>query len=148
MNPTKSSSKVEGEGSYEATHRYNAGLEKSIAKGRASELGKAASKALDGPEGDALRAAEAAAKAGHVVPGTVDPEDIRPGLPVVCSENGQFAVVDHLEGKDTIKVKKDKSGQHHYMPLSWVTFVDDKVHVDRPGDQAMRDWSATPPARS
>jgi hypothetical protein len=145
MNPTKSQSKVEGEGSYEATHRYNAGLEKSIAEGRASELGKAASEALDSREGDALRAAEAAAKAGHVVAGTVDPEDIRPGLPVVCSENGQFAVVDHLEGKDTIKLKKDESEQHHFIPLSWVTFVDDKVHVDRPGDQAMRDWSTSPP---
>jgi hypothetical protein len=148
MNPTKNSSKVEGEGSYEATHRYNAGVEKSIAEGRAAELGKAASKALDGPEGQALRAAEAAAKAGHVVAGTVNVDDIRPELPVVCSENGQFAVVDHVEGKDTIKLKKDKSGQHHYMPLSWVTFVDDKVHVDRPGDQAMRDWSTSPPRQS
>jgi hypothetical protein len=148
MNPTKISSQVEGEGSYEATHRYNAGLEKSVAEGRASELAKAANQALDGPEAGALRAAEAAAKAGHVMPGTVDPEEIRPDLPVVCSENGQFAVVDHLEGRTTVKLKKDKNGQHHYIPLSWVTLVDDKVHIDRPGDQAMRNWSLTPPEGS
>jgi hypothetical protein len=69
---------------------------------------------------------------------------IKPHMPVVCSNNGQFAVVDHIEGKDLIKLAKDASGQHHYIPLTWVTSVDDKVHVDRPGDQAMRDWSTTP----
>ena len=70
---------------------------------------------------------------------------IKPHMPVVCSENGQFATVDHLEGTDAIKLAKDKSGQHHYIPLSWVSSVDDKIHIDRPGDQAMREWSTTPP---
>ena len=70
--------------------------------------------------------------------------EIKPELPVVCSNDGQFATVDHMEGSDSIKLKKDKSGQHHYIPLSWVTKVDDKVHIDRPGDQAMRDWTTAP----
>jgi hypothetical protein len=47
---------------------------------------------------------------------------------------------------NAIKLKKDQSGQHHYIPLSWVTAVDDKVHVDRPGTQAMREWSTEPPS--
>lgn len=71
---------------------------------------------------------------------------IKPDMPVVCSEDGQFAMVDHMEGKDVIKLKKDKSGQHHFIPLSWVESVDDKVHVDRPGDEAMKQWSTTPSA--
>ena len=74
----------------------------------------------------------------------VSASQIKPHAPVVCSENGQFAVVDHMEGANAIKLAKDKSGKHHYIPLSWVTSVDDKVHVDRPGDQAMREWSETP----
>ena len=37
-----------------------------------------------------------------------------------------------------IKLAKDDDGQHHYIPLDWVTSVDDKVHVDRPGKQAMQ----------
>jgi hypothetical protein len=69
---------------------------------------------------------------------------IKPRMPVVCSNDGQFAVVDHVEGLDLIKLAKDDRGQHHYIPLTWVTSVDDKVHVDRPGDQAMREWSTTP----
>jgi hypothetical protein len=77
----------------------------------------------------------------------IDANLIRPHSPVVCSQDGQFAVVDHVEGQHSIKLAKDENGQHHYIPLAWVTAVDDKVHIDRPGDQAMREWSDTPPAQ-
>lgn len=70
----------------------------------------------------------------------INSQEIRPDMPVVCSQNGQFAEVDHLENNDSIKLKKDEAGQHHYIPLKWVTNVDDKVHIDRPGDQAMKEW--------
>lgn len=70
----------------------------------------------------------------------VNPEMIKPEMAVVCSDDGQFAVVDHVDGKDTIKLKKDASGKHHYIPLAWVKSVDKKVHIDRPGDQAMKEW--------
>ena len=55
------------------------------------------------------------------------------------------ATVDHVEGHSSIKLAKDDDGQHHYIPLEWVTSVDDKVHIDRPGQQAMREWTTTPP---
>jgi hypothetical protein len=71
-------------------------------------------------------------------------EDIREHMPIVCSNNEQFGSVDRVEG-DSIKVTKDNRGQHHWIPLDWVTYVDDKVHVDRPGDQAMREWRTAPP---
>jgi hypothetical protein len=70
-------------------------------------------------------------------------DQIKPHMPVVCSEDGQFAVVDHLDGKG-LKLTRDDKGQHHYIPLEWVTSVDDKVHVDRTGDEAMKDWSTKP----
>ena len=73
-------------------------------------------------------------------------DQIKPHMPVVCSKDKQFATVDHLEGNSMIKLAKDSSGQHHYIPTSWVTTVDSKVHVDRPGDQAMREWSTTAPS--
>ena len=73
---------------------------------------------------------------------------IKPEMPVVCSNDGQFAVVDHMEGTDTIKLNKDAKGQHHYIPMSWVKTVDDKVHLDRPGDQAMREWATSAPNKT
>jgi hypothetical protein len=69
---------------------------------------------------------------------------IKPHMPVVGSENRQLGTVDHVEGHSSIKLTKDDSGQHHYIPLSWVTSVDDRVHVDRPTQQAKREWSTTP----
>jgi hypothetical protein len=69
---------------------------------------------------------------------------IKPDMPVICSEDGQFAAVDHMEGIHSIKLKKDKHGQHHFIPLSWVTAtINGKVKVDRPGKQAMQEWTTT-----
>jgi hypothetical protein len=73
-------------------------------------------------------------------------ELIKPHMPVVSSNDRRFATVDHLESGDTIKLTRDTNGQHHYIPLGWVTKVDDEVHIDRPGEQAMAEWSTTPPA--
>jgi hypothetical protein len=70
---------------------------------------------------------------------------IKPHMPVVCSDDGQFATVDHIEGHSSIKLAKDEAGQHHYIPLEWVTSVDDKVHIDRPVKQAMQEWSTSVP---
>jgi hypothetical protein len=59
------SSKLEGEGSYTATRNYDRAQEKFIAKnrGRIGKLAKDAEKALEGPEGKSLRAAEKAGRA-------------------------------------------------------------------------------------
>ena len=73
----------------------------------------------------------------------IQANEIKPHMPVICSKGGQFAVVDHTEGADSIKLARDEKGQHHLIPLSWVTKVDTAVHVDRPGDQAKREWIAT-----
>jgi hypothetical protein len=70
---------------------------------------------------------------------------IKSNAPVVCSKDKQLGVVDHTEGT-FIKLKKDAAGVHHYVPLSWVTEVDEKVHLDRPGSQAMDQWSSKAPS--
>ena len=75
----------------------------------------------------------------------MDKNAIKEHMPVVCSNGVQFATVDHVDTGDTIKLTKDDKGQHHWIPISWVTRVDDKVHVDRPGEQAMREWMTREP---
>lgn len=69
----------------------------------------------------------------------MDTTRIKEHMPVVCSNNGQFGTVDNMDG-DYIKLTKDNQGKHHWIPSSWVTQVDEHVHVDRPGEQAMREW--------
>jgi len=79
----------------------------------------------------------------------INTQEIKPHMPVVCSQGGQFAVVDHMEGTNLIKLAKDKDGKHHYIPVSWVTSAEDgKLHVDRPGTEAMQQWSETPTAKA
>lgn len=78
----------------------------------------------------------------------INSQEIRSGLAVQGSNNLVFGVVDHLDGKDTLKLKKDKSGQHHYIPVAWVTKVDDKVHIDRSSDEAMKAWRTAPATQS
>jgi hypothetical protein len=75
----------------------------------------------------------------------VDTSQIRPHMPVICSNGEQFGTVDHTDPGNTIKLTKDDQGQHHWIPMSWVTRVDEHVHVDRPGKQAMREWSSEVP---
>ena len=65
---------------------------------------------------------------------------IRPHMPVVCSEDKQFGIVDRVEGANRIRLTRDEDGNLHYIPANWVKHVDDKVHIDRPGPQAMREW--------
>ncbi len=77
----------------------------------------------------------------------INANEIRPDMSVVCTQNGEFAQVDHMEGGNTIKLKKDKTGQHHFIPLSWVVSTEnDQVQIDRSGEQAMKDWTSTAPA--
>jgi hypothetical protein len=76
----------------------------------------------------------------------IQASEIKPDMPVICSQNGELAKVDHMEGEITIKLMKDKHGQHHYIPLSWVTSTDNhQVKIDRSGEQAMKEWTDSAP---
>ncbi len=76
----------------------------------------------------------------------INPDQIKPDMPVVCSQDGEFATVDHMELTNTIKLKKDETGQHHYIPITWVSSTEGgKVKIDRSGDQAMQEWSTVSP---
>lgn len=67
------SNKLEGEGSYEGTRRYNEGVQKKIEKGEVDTAAEEAKRALESPERHELERAEEAAKTG---PGTVrEPDD-------------------------------------------------------------------------
>ncbi len=74
----------------------------------------------------------------------INSNKIKTGTPVCCSVGKQFGIVDHMEGAESIKLNKDEKGQHHYIPLQWVTKVDDQLHIDRPGAQAMKEWTTEP----
>ena len=38
----------------------------------------------------------------------------------------------------------DKDGVCHYIPLSWVQHVDDRVHLDRSCEEVVTQWTTKP----
>lgn len=70
----------------------------------------------------------------------INKDSIKAHMTVVGSDDVQLGRVDHIEGEKAVKLAKDGSGQHHYIPIDWIRSVDDKVHLDRPGSQAMGAW--------
>lgn len=70
----------------------------------------------------------------------VQSNQIQPEIPLVCSQYGQVAEVDHMEGQDMIKLENNDAGKHHYIVLSWVTSViGGKVKINRPSEEAMQE---------
>lgn len=59
---------VEGEGSYTAARAYDAAATKDANAGGSAAAGERASQALDGPEGESLRAADRMGRAGPARP--------------------------------------------------------------------------------
>jgi hypothetical protein len=61
----RSRQKNEGEGSRTAARNYDRAVAKTVKSGTVPAKARAAARALDGPEGDELRRAEARAKRGR-----------------------------------------------------------------------------------
>jgi len=63
-------------------------------------------------------------------------------MKVVGSDGQEVGTVDHLDG-DRIKLTRDESGQHHFMPGAAVASVSDgQVRLSMPAAQAKRQWQA------
>lgn len=78
--------------------------------------------------------------------GMIHNNQIKPNMPVICCENQQFATVDQMENANIIKLAKDETGQHHYIPLKWVTdIINGKIKIDCPRFRAMQEWYTRPP---
>jgi hypothetical protein len=69
--------------------------------------------------------------------------DIRDHMEVLSADGKHVGAVDRLEDDGVIKLaKKDPSagGKHHFIPLDWVDFVDDKVHLTKTAVEAIVQW--------
>jgi len=51
--------------------------------------------------------------------------------------------VDHLDGKDKIKLTKSDApdGKHHLIPVGWVDHVDQHVHLNKAAKDVKAQWS-------
>ncbi len=67
--------------------------------------------------------------------------DIQPHMEVISSCGCKMGKVDHLEG-NAIKLTKNDSpdGQHHFVPVGWVTRVDEHVHLSKNAVDTQKEW--------
>ncbi len=65
-------------------------------------------------------------------------------MEVVGSCGTHVGTVDHLDGTTIKLTRKDAAagGEHHWIPLSWVASVDDKVRLTKNHLAAMAGWSS------
>lgn len=72
-----------------------------------------------------------------------DVKKIREHMEVVGADGEHVGTVDHLEGKNEIKLTKTDPaamGRHHFIPVAWVEHVDQQVHLTKSGKDAMAQW--------
>jgi hypothetical protein len=75
----------------------------------------------------------------------VAPMMIKEHMEVVGSDGVHVGTVDHLEGRDMVKLTKtdpESGGEHHLIPLAWVDHVEKKVHLKQSGAEAKARWKA------
>lgn len=70
-------------------------------------------------------------------------------MPVVGVDDQQIGRVDRVEGNAIKLTTSDATDeQRHFVPIDWVTGVDDRVHLGIPSDQAVRTWMSSPPGEA
>jgi hypothetical protein len=94
------------------------------------------------------RAEEMAEKGKHAAQeacgsGGCSTASIKEHMEVVGSCGNKLGVVDHLDG-DRIKLTRNDSpdGQHHFIPSSWVSRVDSRVHLSKDCGAARSEWAS------
>jgi hypothetical protein len=72
----------------------------------------------------------------------VDTTQIRERMDVVSSDDRHVGRVDHVRGTEIELARLDVStlGTERKIPMSWVDFVDDKVHLNLTHDAAKENW--------
>ena len=70
----------------------------------------------------------------------INPTQIQKHMDVVSSQDEPLGMVDHILGSN-LKLARDVVGQHHFVPISWIERIDDKIHLARTANDVERLWA-------
>lgn len=73
----------------------------------------------------------------------IDSSQIKGRMEVLSSDGKHVGRVDQVRGADIELSRLDLQamGAHHLIPLSWVEYVDAKVHLSLARDETKRRWT-------
>jgi hypothetical protein len=64
-------------------------------------------------------------------------------MQVVGVDNGHVGTVDGVQGSSIRLAKSvERTGKEHFVPIDWIDFVDDKVHLRNTAHNAMQQWQS------
>ncbi len=72
----------------------------------------------------------------------INASEIREHMDIVGSDGKHVGRVDHVRGEEIELAKLDTTtlGKHRMIPLSWINFVDDKIHLNLDHKEAEQRW--------
>jgi hypothetical protein len=70
----------------------------------------------------------------------IETTQIRTHMEVVSSDDKHIGKVDHIIGEEIELTRSLGVGKHHFLPLSLVARIDDKVRLNCTEDAAKRAW--------
>ncbi len=77
----------------------------------------------------------------------VNASQIQEHAEVIGSDGNHVGTVDHMDGTDRIKLTrtdKDANGEHHYIPLSWVSTAEgSEVKLSKTANEAQAEWKTS-----
>ena len=73
----------------------------------------------------------------------IESSQIKEHMEVLSSDGKHVGRVDHIRGSEIELAMMDLQamGKHHMIPLSWVEYVDEKVHLNLDRDEAEQRWT-------
>ena len=70
---------------------------------------------------------------------------IKARMPVLCRQGERIGTVEGIDGPNSIRLSKDSTGRHHWIPLDWVAWVDRCVHLKHSAREVMTYWLRSRP---
>lgn len=73
----------------------------------------------------------------------IESSQIKEHMEVLSSDGKHVGRVDHVRAAEIELAKMDlqAKGKHHLIPISWIDYVDEKVHLNLDRDEAERRWT-------
>ncbi len=74
---------------------------------------------------------------------TINVNDITKHADVIASCGTKVGAVDHLDGSDKLKLRRNEEGSHHLIPLSWVNEIKaNQVLLNVDSEEVKNKWVA------
>ena len=72
----------------------------------------------------------------------IESSQINEHMEVLSSDGKHVGRVDHIRGSEIELAKMDLQamGKHHKIPMSWIDWVDEKIHLNLTRDAAKDLW--------